>query len=390
MNKKKCKELEMKLYAYADDGLNEEDKALVEEHISVCPECKKSLDEIYELAELVNSLPEIELSEEYKQELFDKAWTRIEAKEKAKLRRKKLIARTTASTLAVAACAAMAFGVYSGGVYDKLNKADEMIEVSYTDGDEITQTDSTDNKVKSEVEPTQKDETFDKAEVNDNRANTSEKVSGNTTENANESLSVQNNTKKSKTSGNEKTVNEPKRSGNNGTVSENNTAESTATEPVKTADREDIKVKQENEVPEVQSVQSANEEVHAGGGMMSRSSSSVISREADRPAAVCADEAEGIAVYSDEETASGRAVEVPTACEVVCDDPSGFAEHFGENKTGEVIEFSVSDSEWTELKSYAETCGAQLDAEFGEDSDGQIDVTVREKQNSRGTERSIK
>lgn len=376
MNKKKCKELEMKLYAYADDGLNEEDKALVEEHISVCPECKKSLDEIYELAELVNSLPEIELSEEYKQELFDKAWTRIEAKEKAKLRRKKLIARTTASTLAVAACAAMAFGVYSGGVYDKLNKADEMIEVSYTDSGETNQTDSTtDNKVKSEVEPTQKDETFETAEVTDNRANTTEKVSGN----ANESLSVQNNTKKSKTSGSEKTVNEPKRSDNNGTVSDSKTAESTATEPVKTADREDIKVKQENEVPEVQSVQSANEEVHTGGGMMSRSSSSAISREAEQPAAVCADEAEGIAVYSDEETASGRAVEVPTACEVVCDDPSGFAEHFGENKTGEVIEFSVSDSEWTELKSYAETCGAQLDAEFGEDSDGQIDVTVREK-----------
>lgn len=368
MKKKKCKELEMKLYFYAEDGLNEEDKAMVEKHISVCPECKKSLDEIYELAEWVNDLPEIELSEEYKQELFDKTWARIEAKERTKLRRKKLIARTTASTLAVAACAAMAFGVYSGGVYDKLNKADEMIEVSYTDSGETNQTNE---EVKSETEATQTDEALKVSETNDRGIKTAEKAS--------ESPSVQNKTRKSKTSETERPVKEAKQRGNTGAVTESKPAESAASEPVKTADREDVKVKQDDETHEVHSVQSANEEVHTGGGMMSRSSSSTVSREVEQSVAVCTDEAEGIAVYSEAAEVSEIAAAVPTVCEVLCDDPVGFAEHFGENKTGEVIEFSVSDSEWPELKSYAETCGAQLDAEFGEDPNGQIDVTVREK-----------
>ena len=70
---------------------------------------------------------------------------------------------------------------------------------------------------------------------------------------------------------------------------------------------------------------------------------------------------------------------LPVSCTVVCENPQSFAGHFGADGSGNTVKFSLSTDMWQALKSYAEECGAQLDAEFGENSRGTISVTVTKK-----------
>lgn len=67
-----CENFNENICAYIDNELNIEERLSFEEHIKICRECKRELEEMARVVSLCNSLPQQELPAEFKAELREK------------------------------------------------------------------------------------------------------------------------------------------------------------------------------------------------------------------------------------------------------------------------------------------------------------------------------
>lgn len=64
-----CKDIREKLSQYLDHRLGQEDSHLVEEHLSICAECRKELNQLLELQESLKSIPKVEALADFEEKL---------------------------------------------------------------------------------------------------------------------------------------------------------------------------------------------------------------------------------------------------------------------------------------------------------------------------------
>jgi anti-sigma factor RsiW len=67
-----CKQIIDLISMYVDSELDERQKAEFEEHVSQCSSCKEELNDILKVLEVLHSIPEVDLPDNFKDELHEK------------------------------------------------------------------------------------------------------------------------------------------------------------------------------------------------------------------------------------------------------------------------------------------------------------------------------
>ena len=375
MQNNDCKKFEAMLFDYASDMLNETESEELIEHINSCPECRAKLKEIKAMLSAAAEIRDVKPSDELKNRI---SLSLAEEAQKIKRSRRVRIGRTAAAAVSLAACAALAVGIYSGGVYDKFMKADDTVVSDRAD--------NSFDKEKETEKPPQQDESS--AEVNSS-AEGNDEQGQNITEA--DGKTMNNTPQAGKTKPSDKSlpgVNSEKNAKSEDTASEKSENNSTGTGESKQAETEKSSGSANAEKTEGDIENKAGarnfaavtepeaNKADGGSGASSGGSNTRMKSESDTN-----DGGEAV-VYSAESADSAEKAStetLPVSCTVVCGNPQSFAEHFGVSGSGNTIKFSLSTDMWQTFKSYVEECGAQLDAEFGENSRGTISVTVTSK-----------
>lgn len=326
-----------RLFDYVSDVLADEERAAVERHIASCAKCKAELNEIKAIIQATEELDEPEIPSGLRDAISD----RIANEEKIRRANRKSFGRAIQFVVPIAACAALAIGVYSGGVYDKYMKADDVIST----GESISQNETVYN---AEAEESAKADAAQTRELNAE------------TEAAPKSKEVKNNKKAQNTTKSEplqKSVEEKTEE----TLNESDTASRESGEDAAlpmtlsedTAVNSDI-VESAADVPSVAAEK-------AVGTAESMTDSGAAATRA----------AEGAKVKSK------NTAEAPTTCTVITDEPNEFATGFKKELTDE--KFIVSQDEWKAFVEYVRNYGARLDADFSGEYTGETIVIVKNK-----------
>ena len=378
MQNNDCEKFKARLFDYASDMLSETESRELIEHINSCPECRAELAGIKAILSAAAEIENVKPSDELKKRI---SLGLAEEAQKIRRSRRVRIGRTAAAAVSLAACAALAVGIYSGGIYDKFMKADDTVVSDAAD--------NSFDKEKETVSTPQQSE--NSAEVNssaeENKENTEQgqtipQADGKKTNNTPQAG-------KSKTSDKSSSgVNSEKKTKPEDTASEKKESNSGRTDGSKQAETEELsgsanakkaesdtenKAEARNFAAVSEPAENKTGDIGASGG----GSSARMRNESDTDGG---DEAVMYSVSSAADSAEKVLAEtLPVSCTVVCENPQSFAGHFGADGSGNTVKFSLSTDMWQALKSYAEECGAQLDAEFGENSRGTISVTVTKK-----------
>lgn len=379
------------LYDYVSDNLSEQDRADFVMHINSCPDCKRELDELNAILGAASEIEEVEVPDSVRA-----AVSASLAAESVKLRNRKKIYKFTASTvLPIAACAALAIGIYSGGIYDDINKADDMI---------------TDAPVQTQPMPAPQGETVapveEPAEEAVQNPSAPESSYEEAPQKSQSNASAKPQKKQSSATKNNSASNRPAEAVtvSEPTQSDAVPAEDTST-PEKTAEavsepevpKATNSVNTASEPAEKKSDSSRNMTSGGGGGAASGGSSGARIKSAKPTEEPVMEEAipapaSTYAVSEDavEESADacydGEAYEEehekddkPTAqgyCTVSVADPSAFAKGFGINKSGSSITFTIPANRWREFVNYCRSYGVSLNASFPESEYSSVTVTV--------------
>jgi hypothetical protein len=81
-----CKDIEQKIPAYLEDALSPQEKGIVEEHLALCPQCKKAIEDLKKTGKLVREMEEVEPPPWFTQKIMSRV--REEAKQKESIFRK--------------------------------------------------------------------------------------------------------------------------------------------------------------------------------------------------------------------------------------------------------------------------------------------------------------
>ena len=118
-----CEVYRAMLFDYVSDNLSEQDKAELLMHIESCPECKNELCETEAIINALSELDEVEVPDELRATVSASL-----AAEAATVRKRTDIRKYAFRTLLpVAACAALAVGIYSGGIHDRFVNSDDIL-----------------------------------------------------------------------------------------------------------------------------------------------------------------------------------------------------------------------------------------------------------------------
>ena len=124
MQNNDCEKFKARLFDYASDMLSETESRELIEHINSCPECRAELAGIKAILSAAAEIENVKPSDELKKRI---SLGLAEEAQKIRRSRRVRIGRTAAAAVSLAACAALAVGIYSGGIYDKFMKADDTV-----------------------------------------------------------------------------------------------------------------------------------------------------------------------------------------------------------------------------------------------------------------------
>jgi hypothetical protein len=114
-----CKDIEQKLPAYLENALSSQEKGLVEEHLSLCPQCKKAMEDLEKTEKLIREMDEVEPPPWFTQKIMSRV--REEAQQKESIFRKLFYPfhiKIPIQTLAMVLIAVLAFQIYRVGEPD--------------------------------------------------------------------------------------------------------------------------------------------------------------------------------------------------------------------------------------------------------------------------------
>ena len=114
-----CKDIEQKLPAYLEDDLSLQEKGLVEEHLALCPQCKKALEDVEKTEKLIREMEEVEPPPWFTQKIMSRV--KEEAQLKESIFRKffyPLHIKIPIQALATVLIAVLAFQIYRVGEPD--------------------------------------------------------------------------------------------------------------------------------------------------------------------------------------------------------------------------------------------------------------------------------
>lgn len=313
MRDNSCMEYRDLILDYFSDNLTEIQEKRLMLHIESCPECKNEFDSIKQIIGAAADIPEVEVPDELKIALSEKIAETVENMKK----RRKIYKFAMSTALPVAACAALAIGVFSGGVYDKLTNADNMVVIENTE--------TATPQIKTE-------ETDTNAVVNQPEISQSAPAK--------------------------------------------NTESGSKPEKVITKDGPTVQEADAN----VASAESAEDDAVAmsGGGGSARAISDAEEEHTPKAASMFAMR-DSSAVYEQaEETDADEKRDIPVSCVIITENPEQFAAGFGIiNVSGDEITFEISADEWTAFVNYNRECGTKLEAEFSGEKTDVIFVTVK-------------
>ncbi len=375
MQNNDCEKFKARLFDYASDMLSETESRELIEHINSCPECRAELAGIKAILSAAAEIENVKPSDELKKRI---SLGLAEEAQKIRRSRRVRIGRTAAAAVSLAACAALAIGIYSGGIYDKFMKADDTVVSDSADNSFDKEKEIASVPQQNENSPEGNSSAEENKEQGQNITGTDGNRTNNTpqagkTKSSEKSSSSVNSGKveKSESTASEKSENSGGRTGEGKQAEVNKSSDSANVEKAE-SDTEN-KAEARNFAAVSEPAENKTGDIGASGG----GSSARMKNESDTDGG---DEAVMYSASSAVDSAEKVSAEtLPVSCTVVCENPQSFAGHFGADGSGNTVKFSLSTDMWEALKSYAEECGAQLDSEFGENSRGTISVTVTKK-----------
>lgn len=374
MDCEKCREL---LFDYVSDLTDETESRAVAEHIELCPECGRELEFIKTMLAAAAEIPEVPVPDEVR-EAVDFRLKAAEAE--IKRERSGKFRRIVSAAVPIAAAAALTIGMYTGGVFDKLRSADEVMDgkpyavtnggAEKTENEDKASSAQTENYIESDTKSSTESnaESGAAADTNINSAPKQSAQRTNTEREAGGAAEV----RKSE-----------------GSVNAENT-ESTKTE---NAETRNAKTSSAETVKEKVPVQNDAGEV----GVNTAAPSDIAEDTQEKKSSVYAEpravgNAYGgsggtAAVENDKAEAYGPMLmseayaEVPKSCEIVSGDASVYAGRYGAEVTEDGCSFAISAGEWEDLRSLAMNNGDTVNTgEFvSADSVDAISVTVTER-----------
>ena len=366
-----CEKYRELLFDYASDMLDDAESKELEMHINSCPECSGELTEIKAMLAAAAQIEEEKPSSELKNRI---SASLAEESRRIMQRRRIIFGRTAAAAVSFAACAALAVGIYSGGIYDKFVKNDDSVltdSVKTSGNADINASGDKNNA------PSDTDANTDvvKEERQEGQTDTSAGVNTPKNQSDNNSLPSSSNSERvlpSKSGGNteSKESNESNASAAKSKNDTENTKRDAEADKIKDSSSENganyAAPQSEDEQTERRAADSAYASA-SGGASLNR-------RSADYTSDVYAmDGADNGASAS---ASAAKAASEPVSCTVVGDNPTEFAKRFGVSESGDTISFDISLDMWQSIVGYAADCGAELSAEYGENLKGIISVTV--------------
>lgn len=338
-----CREL---IFDYVSDALEPKQAEAVRLHINSCNECKNELEKINAIIGAAASLDELEVPEDVRTAVSERL-----LREERAMRRRKLFVRAAEVALPFAACIALAIGVFSGGVYEKITDADKMLSAG------IVQEAAPDEEKAETLTVEEAAEDTQIAQEPENKSATNTRIK--------KEQPIQKPKAAAKTEAQPQT--EPEQPP---PATENNAAEPVADEPVaaeESGEAESIPA------PAVFSARAVSEDISSGGGA---------AYDEATDDAVAYDGAVEESTTSEAAAVSGggssakKNINVPSSCVVTVSDPVAFAEGFGISASGDSISFSISAERWSAFVEYVRSSGARLDADFTGEYSGATNVTV--------------
>lgn len=139
-----CKKYNDMIYEYTADMLSEDDASDLMRHIDHCSACRNELERIRAVMNAASEIEDVPVPDE----LISALDARLEQTGKEiKNSRRQSYGSISGTVLSLAAAAALAIGMYSGGVFDKYLHSDDVFnnDTSYTDSQSTDRTEKSDS-----------------------------------------------------------------------------------------------------------------------------------------------------------------------------------------------------------------------------------------------------
>lgn len=394
-----CKKYSDMIYEYTADMLSAEKERDLMRHVKSCSSCRNELERIRAVMGAASEIEDVPVPDE----LISALDTRLEQTgREIRNSRRQGYGNITGTVLSIAAAAALAIGMYSGGVFDKYLHSDDVFnnDTNYTDSQNAAQTEksdadygdvpSTDNP---DVSPDAADNVSEGAGQSDN-SNNSDKSSE-----SGKSTASKKNEKSDSSTGVSRTEKSSDGKTKNNTESENrgsssagnaaNTDESHSALSDAQSDNGDNSVSEKaaDETYAASAVPESMDEGRGGTDDFEASASSAENSERSSGGAnpYDANGQDGLRkqqsspqVYSvnasSDTLANGTKISVPSSCEIVTANPKIYRDIYNVGSNGR---FSISASEWPEFEQFVTNNGDTLIVGAKTTSDPYAYISVR-------------
>ena len=386
-----CKKYSDMIYEYTADMLSAEKERDLMRHIESCSSCRNELERIRAVMGAASEIEDVPVPDE----LISALDTRLEQTgREIRNSRRQGYGNITGTVLSLAAAAALAIGMYSGGVFDKYLHSDDVFDndTNYTDSQNAAQTEKSDADY-GDVPST------DNPNISPDAANNASEGAGQS-DNSNNSDKSSESGKSTASKKNEKSdsstgVSQTEKSSDgkikNNTESENRGSSSAGnaanTDESHSALSDAQSDKAADETYAASAVPESMDEGRGGAGGFEASASSTENSERSSGGAnpYDANGQDGLRkqqslpqVYSvnasSDTLANGTKISIPSSCEIVTANPKIYRDIYNVGSNGR---FSISASEWPEFEQFVTNNGDTLIVGAKTTSDPNAYISVR-------------
>lgn len=399
-----CEKYSDMIYEYTADMLGAEDERDLMRHIESCSACRNELERIRAVMGAASEIEDVPVPDE----LISALDTRLEQTgREIRNSRRQGYGNITGTVLSLAAAAALAIGMYSGGVFDKYLHSDDVFnnDTNYTDSQNAAQTeksDADDGDALSTDNPNVSPDTADNVSEgagqsdNSNNSNNSDKSSESgksTASKKNEKSDSSTGVSRTEKSSDGKTKNNTESENRGASSAENaaNTDESHSALGDAQSDNGDNSVSEKaaDETYAANAVPGSMDEGRGGADdfRVSASSTESSARSSGSGGANSYDansrddlrkQQSSPQVYStgaaSDTSSNGTSVSVPSSCEIVTVNPKIYRDIYNVGSNGR---FSISASEWSEFEQFVTNNGDTIIVGAKTTSDPNAYISVR-------------
>ena len=395
-----CKKYSDMIYEYTADMLSAEKERDLMRHIESCSSCRNELERIRAVMGAASEIEDVPVPDE----LISALDTRLEQTgREIRNSRRQGYGNITGTVLSLAAAAALAIGMYSGGVFDKYLHSDDIFnnDTNYTDSQNAAQTEKSDadyGDVPSTDNPNISPDAANNASGgagqsdNSNNSDKSSESGKSTASKKNEKSDSSTGVSQTEKSSDGKIKNNTK-SENRGSSSAGNAANTDESHSALSdaqsdnGDSNSVSEKAADEIYAENTVPESLDEGRGGADDFEASASSAENSERSSGGAnpYDANGQDGLRkqqsppqVYSvnasSDTLASGTKISIPSSCEIVTANPKIYRDIYNVGSNGK---FSISASEWPEFEQFVTNNGDTLIVGAKTTSDPNAYISVR-------------